>query len=59
LKLLTCDNVEIIELQIVIMEIGGFGEKLRSLEEMKKWKADGYVSAYVQDASAVNCQSFP
>jgi len=33
---LTYDNVEIIYLQIVKMEIGGFGEKLRSLEEMKK-----------------------
>jgi len=33
---LTCDNVEIIYLQIVKMEIGGFREKLRSLVEMKK-----------------------
>jgi len=30
--------VEIIELQVVKMEIGGFGEKLRSLGEMKKPK---------------------
>jgi len=33
---LTCDNLKTIELQIVKMEIGGFGEKLRNLEEMKK-----------------------
>jgi len=32
--------VEIIELQIVKMEIGGFGEKLRSLEEMGNYKTE-------------------